>query len=54
METKDIIMWVVIAVLAVLVVYTVFFSGGSVDANTLASAGQAAKSSASSAMVGGC
>ena len=54
METKDIVMWVVIAVLVILVLYVVVFQGGSVDTASLASTGQAAKSSASSAMVGGC
>ena len=54
METKDIVMWSVIAVLTILVLYVVVFQGGSVDTTSLTSTAQAAKSSTSSAMVGGC
>ncbi len=49
---KRIVLWIIIAILAIAVIYVVFFK----DATTgqaIASAGQAARSS-SSGMVGGC
>ena len=49
---KRFVLWVIIAILAIAVIYVVFFK----DATTtqaIASAGQAARSS-SSGMVGGC
>ncbi len=53
METIKIVLWVVIAILLVLVMYTVFFQGSTTNASSLSpSAGQAAQ--AYSGMVGGC
>ena len=54
MDTKKIILWAIIAILAIAVVYVVFFrgSGISVVSNAASSAGQAVQSSAG--MVGGC
>lgn len=49
MDTKNIILWVIIGILALLVIYAVFFK----DTGTIATAGQAVQS-ASSGMVGGC
>lgn len=54
MDTKRIVLWIVIAVLAVVVIYVAFFrGGGGVDQSTVSSVGQVAKSSYSG-MVGGC
>lgn len=54
MDIKRITLWVVIAVLAIAVIYVAFFKGGSsIDQSTVSSAGQVVKSSYSG-MVGGC
>ncbi len=53
MDTKRIVLWVVIAILAVVVIYVAFFRGGGIDQSTVSSAGQVARSSYSG-MVGGC
>ena len=52
MDTKRIVLWVVIAVLAIVVIYVAFFRGGS-SSEVVSSVGQVAKSSYSG-MVGGC
>lgn len=46
---KNLILWIIIGLLALLVIYAVFFK----DTGAIANAGQAAQS-ASSGMVGGC
>ncbi len=54
MEIKRISLWVVIAILAIVVIYVAFFrGGGGVDQSAVSSVGQVAKSSYSG-MVGGC
>lgn len=52
MENKDLMLWVVIGILAILVIYVAFFRG-SADVESFSSAGQAAQT-AYSGMVGGC
>lgn len=55
MDTKRIVLWIVIAILAIVVIYVAFFKGGSgIGQSAVSSAGQVAKSSYSSGMVGGC
>lgn len=49
---RNMFVWIVIAILVILVVYTVFFQG-SANSNVVASTGQAAGASYSG-MVGGC
>jgi flagellar basal body-associated protein FliL len=49
---KNALLWIVIAILAVLVVYVVFFQGSTTSAQLSPTAGQAAQ--AYSGMVGGC
>lgn len=53
MDTKRIVLWIVIAILAIVVIYVAFFRGGS-SGQIISSAGQVVKSSYSSGMVGGC
>ncbi len=53
MEIKRIALWVVIAILAIGVIYVAFFRGGGVDQSTVGAASQVVKSSYSG-MVGGC
>ncbi len=50
---KRIILWVIVAILAIAVIYVVFFRNNATVGQAIASAGQAARSS-SSGMVGGC
>ena len=52
MDTKSVVLWVVIAILVIAVVYVVFFRGGSTG--SAISAGQSAGQVVSSGMVGGC
>lgn len=54
-NTKNILLWGFIAILAIIVLYVLFFSGGSVNESTI-SAGRTASQTASSysGMVGGC
>ncbi len=48
---KKTILWIIIAILAILTIYVLFFQGSS--SSTVVTAGQSA-GQASSAMVGGC
>ena len=50
---KKTILWIIIAILAVAVLYVVFFKGSGTG-SAIQSAGQAAGQVASSGMVGGC
>ena len=50
---KKTILWVIIAILAVAVLYVTFFKGAGTG-QAIQSAGQAASQVASSGMVGGC
>ncbi len=50
---KRIILWIIIAILAIGVIYVVFFRDTTVG-QAIASAGQQAARSSSSGMVGGC
>ncbi len=50
-DLKSVILWVIIGVLAVAVIYVLFFRGAG-SGNAIASAGQASKTA--STMVGGC
>lgn len=52
MDKKSIVLWVIIGILAILVLYVLFFKGSSTG--NVVSAGQAAGQVASSGMVGGC
>lgn len=53
-DMRSIVLWTIIGLLALLVIYTLFFRDGSVASN-LSSTSQAAQSAASSSgMVGGC
>ena len=52
MDTKNVVLWIVIAILVIAVVYVVFFKGGSTG--SAISAGQSVGQVASSGMVGGC
>jgi hypothetical protein len=52
MDTKTIVLWIVIAVLAIATIYVMFFQGGT--SGNAVSAGQSAGQVASSGMVGGC
>ncbi len=51
MQTRELVMWVIIAVLVIAVLYIFLFSGA--DSSTVGSASQAAQTSYSG-MVGGC
>ena len=53
MDAKKIILWIIIAALILAVIYVLFFRGSG-SGQVVSSAGQAAKSVASSGMVGGC
>ncbi len=52
MDTKKIVLWAVIAILAIVVIYVAFFKGANTS-QVVSSAGQIARTS-SSGMVGGC
>ena len=52
MDIKKVVLWVVIAILALAVIYVVFLKGGSTG--SAISAGQSAGQVVSSGMVGGC
>ncbi|MEX2016930.1 MAG: hypothetical protein WD876_00455 [Candidatus Pacearchaeota archaeon] len=52
MEKSKIALWVIIGILLLVVIYTLFFQGGSSTSTLSPTAGQAA--SAYSGMVGGC
>ncbi len=51
---KRIILWVIIAILAIAVIYVVFFKDATSSAQVIVSTGQQAARSTSSGMVGGC
>ncbi|MFQ5531868.1 MAG: hypothetical protein ACE5ES_04595 [Candidatus Nanoarchaeia archaeon] len=55
MDKRSLTLWIVIGVLALLVVYVIFFQSPSgATGQAVASAGRAGTSAASSGMVGGC
>lgn len=55
MDKKSLTLWIVIGILALLVIYVVFFKDASTAGNAVAATGRAATSAASSGgMVGGC